>query len=96
MFFDVFREFDPENLLLTQARREVLESQLEFRRLESALARAQQQRLVLRTPERLTPLAFPLWAESLRATHVSSETWEARVRRMAASLEQDAQQEARA
>lgn len=96
MFFDVFREFDPANLLLTQARREVLESQLEFRRLEAALARAQEQRLVLRSPERLTPLAFPLWAESLRATHVSSETWEARVRRMAAALEKDAQQEARA
>jgi ATP-dependent helicase Lhr and Lhr-like helicase len=90
MFFDVFREFDPGNLLLTQAKREVLESQLEFQRLRSALDRIAGQTLVIKTCERLTPLAFPLWAESLRATHVSSETWEARVRRMAASLEEDA------
>ena len=37
MFFEVFEQFDPKNLLLTQARREVLEDQLEVRRLRRTL-----------------------------------------------------------
>jgi len=37
LFYDVFAEFDPENLLLIQARTEVLERHMEFARLKSAL-----------------------------------------------------------
>jgi ATP-dependent Lhr-like helicase len=87
MFFDVFEEFDPENLLLDQARREVLENQLEIVRLREGLERAASQRIVLRTPDSLTPLAFPIWAEHLRATTLSSEKWADLVKRMARRLE---------
>lgn len=90
MFFDVFTEFDPGNLLLTQAMREVLDAQLEVRRLRDALDAAASAKLVLRKPADLTPLSFPLWAESLRATNASSESWEQRVRRMAVRLEEQA------
>lgn len=82
MFFDVFAEFDPGNLLLDQARREVMEGQLEVQRLRDVLDACAQRRLVLIRPESVTPLAFGLFAESMRATTVSSETWEARVQRM--------------
>lgn len=87
MFFDVFREFDPGNLLLHQAQREVLDQQLELSRLDAALERAA--RLAIRVVETpvLSPLAFPLYAESLRATTVTSESWEDRVRKLAARLE---------
>lgn len=81
LIFDVLSEHDPDNALLDQSRREVLESQLEFRRIERALRRAGDQKLVLTRPERLTPLSFPLWADRLRA-HLSSEDWQARVERM--------------
>jgi ATP-dependent Lhr-like helicase len=87
MFFDVFEEFDPDNLLLDQARREVLENQLEIVRLKEGLERAAGQRMVLQRPARLTPLAFPIWAEHLRATTLSSETWADMVKRMVVRLE---------
>jgi ATP-dependent Lhr-like helicase len=90
MFFDVFNEFDPGNLLLDQARREVMEGQLEVQRLRDVLDACAQRRLVLVEPRSVTPLGFGLFAESMRATTVSSETWEDRVRRMSVRLEQDA------
>jgi ATP-dependent Lhr-like helicase len=87
MFFDVFEEFDPGNLLLDQARREVLQNQLEIVRLREALARSARQRMVLARPATLTPLSFPIWAEHLRATTLSSEKWADMVRRMVLRLE---------
>ncbi|MBZ0171463.1 MAG: hypothetical protein K8E66_03710, partial [Phycisphaerales bacterium] len=93
MFFDVFAQFDPGNLLLAQARREVVEGQLEASRLRDVLAACSSRRLVLVEPESVTPLAFPLFAESMRATTVSSETWEDRVRKMAVRLEDRAPRE---
>lgn len=90
LFFDVFSEFDPGNMLLDQARREVLEQQLELRRLRDTLTRLSKQRLVIVRPERLTPFSFPLWAEGIRTQQVTSERWSDRVQRMAAVLEQEA------
>lgn len=87
MFFDVFRDFDPGNLLLHQAQREVLDQQLELSRLDRALERAATMAIrVVETPV-LSPLAFPLYAESLRATTVTSESWEDRVRKLSAQME---------
>ncbi|MEM1081524.1 MAG: ligase-associated DNA damage response DEXH box helicase [Pseudomonadota bacterium] len=91
LIFDVLKEHDPKHLLLEQARREVLEGQLEWIRMEAALQRASHQRLVLTEPERLTPLAFPLWADRLRS-QLSSEHWQDRVDRMLGRLERAADQ----
>lgn len=90
LFFDVFSEFDPGNLLLEQARHEVLSEQLEVSRLRTCLERAAGMSMVVVDTERLTPLAFPLWAESLRMQHVTSERWEDRVRAMVDQLERAA------
>jgi ATP-dependent Lhr-like helicase len=90
MFFDVLSEFDPENLLLNQARREVLEAQLEVGRLRSALDRAAARPMSIVTLDRLTPLAFPIWAEHLRAVQLSSEKWSEMVARMAMQLDEAA------
>lgn len=90
LFYDVFSEFDPGNRLLDQARREVMEQQLEVGRLRSALMRIAGHRMVMVGLERLSPMSFPLWAESLRTQHVSSETWAERVRKMAVRLEEEA------
>jgi ATP-dependent Lhr-like helicase len=87
LFYEVFRQYDPDNLLLTQARREVLDQQLEIRRLRDGLQRIGQMTLRLVESERLSPLAFPLWAERLRARHVSSEHWQTRIARMREQLE---------
>ncbi|MEJ2601870.1 MAG: ligase-associated DNA damage response DEXH box helicase [Gammaproteobacteria bacterium] len=90
LIFDVLERYDSGNLLLDQARREVLENQLETRRMRGALESIAGRRIVLERPERLTPLAFPLWAERLQSQIMSSESWRERVVRMAASLERSA------
>jgi len=95
MFYEVFEQFDPDNLLLDQARREVIEGQLEVKRLRETLEACAGREIVLRAPERVTPLAFPLFAESLRATTVSTETWEDRVRKMAVRMDAPAKESAR-
>ncbi len=88
-FFDVFQQFDPTNLLLDQARREVLSKQLQFTRLRLALERMQACQLTLTNPGRLTPMSFGLWADRLRE-QLTSERWHDRVERMLANLERDA------
>jgi ATP-dependent Lhr-like helicase len=86
LFFDVFSKYDPDNLLLTQAKKEVLDRQLDVVRMTEKLEEIQSQKIILHSPNRLTPFSFPLWAETLR-TQVSSESWSDRVRKMAKDLE---------
>jgi ATP-dependent Lhr-like helicase len=93
LFFDVFAEFDPANLLLDQAKREVLSEQLEVTRLRNALDRIADARIVMVSPECLTPLAFPLYAERLRTQTMSSESWRDRIERMVLRLEVAASRE---
>jgi ATP-dependent Lhr-like helicase len=90
LLFDVFAEFDPSNMLLDQAKREVLDRELEVRRLRNALESTGGRDLIVVETKRLTPLAFPIWAERLRSQYVSSERWNDRVREMLAKLERDA------
>jgi ATP-dependent Lhr-like helicase len=89
LLFDVFQRHDPANLLLEQAHREVLERQLERSRLGRALERLAASRVVVTTPRRTPPLAFPLLVQRARE-RVSSETLADRVRRMQLALEKAA------
>jgi ATP-dependent Lhr-like helicase len=86
LLYDVLRRYDPDHLLLAQAEREVFELQLEAPRLLAALQDCQRRDLALCEPRALTPLSFPLWTESLRG-QLSTETWQARVKRAAERLE---------
>ena len=86
LLFDVLSQHDPHHLLLHQARREVLEAQMDERALRELLARCRERRIDLHRPNSLTPLGFPLWAESVRGA-LSSEDWKTRVQRMAQRLE---------
>jgi len=87
LFFDVFEQFDPQNLLLDQARKEVLEDQLEIRRLRGCIERLGGLRIMIERPETITPFALPLWAERLREASVTSESWSQRMTRLAEKLE---------
>ena len=89
LFFDVLERYDPSNLLLSQARREVLERQLERSRLARTLERLERSRVVITTPKRTPPLAFPLLVDRAR-DRVSSETLAERIRRMQLVLERAA------
>ncbi|MBM4107773.1 MAG: ligase-associated DNA damage response DEXH box helicase [Phycisphaerae bacterium] len=81
LIYDVFREFDPGNLLLEQARREVLDRQFEHARLARTLERLAQARIVLRRVERPTPLAFPLVVQR-SGVQITAETLAERVEKM--------------
>ncbi len=87
LFYEVFSKYDPDNLLLAQARREVLERQLEESRLARALRRISCGRITLLDVARPTPLAFPLMVDRLRE-QLSSETLLDRVRKMQAQFEE--------
>jgi len=87
LLFDVLQRHDPGHVLLAQAEREVIDGQLEVRRLRGVLQRCRERELTLHRPRGLTPLAFPLWAESIRG-QLSTEDWRTRVARAAAQLEQ--------
>jgi ATP-dependent Lhr-like helicase len=89
LFFDVLRRYDPENLLLGQASREVVERQLESTRLGRMLERISRSRIVVMNPRRPTPLAFPLVVDQTRE-RVSSESLSDRIKRMQLSLERAA------
>ena len=89
LFFDVFRQYDPANLLLTQAEEEVLRQELEVGRLEQTLARLQRRQLDVHQVKRTTPLAFPLMVERFRES-MSSERLADRIRRMVAELDKAA------
>jgi ATP-dependent Lhr-like helicase len=89
LFYDVFRQYDPDNLLLGQAQEEVLRQELEVERLQRTLARLRSRTLDLHRPKRPTPLAFPLLVERFRES-LSSEKLADRIRRMVADLEKAA------
>jgi len=86
LIYDVLTNYDPDNLLLQQARRETLTTQLEAGRIEAALLRLSSARPLITDPNRLTPFAFPIWAERIQA-QVSSEKWLDRVQKMAVQLD---------
>jgi ATP-dependent Lhr-like helicase len=89
LLYDVFARYDPNNLLLFQAHREVLERQLEQSRLGRALERIAAGHVSVVEVERPTPLAFPLLVDRARE-QVSSEKLGDRIRRMVAPLERAA------
>ena len=85
LLFNVFSEYDPHNLLIRQAYNEVMDQQMEERRLRNMLERISRGTIVLRWPKQLTPFCFPLKVDSMRED-MSSEKLEDRVRRMQAQL----------
>jgi ATP-dependent Lhr-like helicase len=66
LFYDVFRQYDPGNLLLAQARNEALAQELEIGRLELTLKRLAAQRVVLVDLDEPSPFALPLMVERWR------------------------------
>ncbi|MFN9745260.1 MAG: ligase-associated DNA damage response DEXH box helicase [Betaproteobacteria bacterium] len=86
LFFEVFRQYDAGNRLLTQAEGEVLAQELELSRLQATLGRLQalpRQRVALAAP---SPFALPLMIERLRE-QLSTEKLKDRLERLVAEGE---------
>jgi len=84
LLFEVFRDFEPDNLLLHQAYRETFEHQLEEGRLILALERIANQKIVWKQCLKPTPFSFPIITDRLREK-LSSETLAERIQKMTAS-----------
>ena len=81
LLYEVFTKYEPDNLLLKQAEREVLQDQLETHRLTQTLSRLDQRSVVWAETKRPSPLAFPLLVERLNS-RMSNETLLERIQRM--------------
>ncbi len=89
LLFRVLSEYDPQNILLRQAYKEVLEQQMEEVRLRNALQRIQQSKIIITFPEKLTPFSFPIIVDGLSRNNLSSEKLEDRILRMQKQLEKN-------
>ncbi|WP_339713500.1 ligase-associated DNA damage response DEXH box helicase [uncultured Kriegella sp.] len=85
LLFDVFRDYEPENLLFQQAFTETFEHQLEEGRLRLALERIATQEIVWKACTEPTPFSFPIITDRLREK-LSSEKLADRIKRMTAIL----------
>ncbi|MDB5208455.1 MAG: ligase-associated damage response box helicase [Flavisolibacter sp.] len=85
LLFNVFNEYDPNNVLIRQAYQEVFDVQMEEVRLRDMLNRVQASKIVLTYPERFTPFSFPIKVDSMRES-LTSEKLADRVRRMQEQL----------
>ena len=83
LLFDVFRDYDPDNLLLKQSYQEALTLQLEEFRLREALKRISSQTLVVKKIIKPSPFCFPILVDSLGREKFSTESIEDRVAKMA-------------
>jgi ATP-dependent Lhr-like helicase len=83
LFFNVFHEYEPDNLLLLQAFEEVMDFQLEEARMLQVLQRISQQKIIITEPEKPTPFAFPIIVDRMSREKLTSEKLEDRVKRMA-------------
>jgi ATP-dependent Lhr-like helicase len=81
MLFDIFHQFDPENLLLKQSFQEVMDRNFERKRLVATMQRLAASQLILHHTARPTPLAFPLIVERMGA-RLSTESLMDRIERM--------------
>jgi ATP-dependent Lhr-like helicase len=81
LIFQVFKDYDNDNLLFKQAFDEALYFQLDAVRIRSALNRISGQEIRIHTPVAFTPFAFPIMADRLRE-QLSNEKIEDRMRKM--------------
>ena len=87
LFFDVFKDYEPNNLLLLQAFDEVMNFQLEEIRLRNALKRIKNQKILLQKSNTPTPFAFPIIVDRLNREKLTTETLEDRIKKMKLQFE---------
>jgi ATP-dependent Lhr-like helicase len=86
LLFNVFNEYEPDNVLFRQAYQEVFDQQMEEVRLRKMLERIAQSKIVITFPQQLTPFCFPIKVDSMRED-LSSEKLADRVKRMQMEME---------
>ena len=85
LVYEVFKSYEPDNLLMLQAEREVFEHQLEFDRLKRVLENIKSKNTYIAVCEKPTPFSFPIITDRLRA-RLSNEDLEKRIQKMIQQL----------
>lgn len=87
LIFNVFNDYEPDNLLLQQAYEEALDFQLEEGRLRLALERINKQTILIQELVKPSPFSFPIMVDRLSRERLTSETLEDRVKKMKVQAE---------
>lgn len=85
LLFEVFQDYEPDNMLYLQTFEEVMTFQLEEARMIKALNRIREQHITIQYTKRPTPLAFPIMVDRLREK-MTSEKLEDRIAKMQISF----------
>ncbi|WP_026952669.1 ligase-associated DNA damage response DEXH box helicase [Algoriphagus mannitolivorans] len=88
LLFQVFEQYDPENLLLQQARAESLNQQMEQEMFIRAIQKLNQLKIVIQRPVQFTPFSFPIMVDRLNRTNVSSESVEDKITKILAQMQE--------
>ena len=86
LFYDVFKEYEPDNLLYQQALEETFDHGMERGRMTQVFENIQKQNIVWRDCSQPTPFSFPLITDRIRSK-LSSESVEDRIKKMYLQLE---------
>lgn len=85
LFFNMYEEYEPDNLLLKEAYEEVFDFQLEIARMTAAFQRIGKQKIIWKRLDRPTPFSFPIFAERFREKY-SNEDLETRIQKIKKSM----------
>lgn len=90
LFYEVFKDYEPDNLLYLQALEETFDHGMERGRLTQVMEELQNKTVVWKECSQPTPFSFPLITDRIR-TKLSSESVEDRIKKMSLQLEKAAQ-----
>ncbi|MGB2513321.1 MAG: ligase-associated DNA damage response DEXH box helicase [Flavobacteriaceae bacterium] len=86
LFFEVFKEYEPDNLLYQQAVQETFDHGIEHGRMQLVFEELEQKKIIWKNCNHPTPFSFPLITDRIRSK-LSSETVEDRIKKMYLQLE---------
>lgn len=90
LFYEVFKDYEPDNLLYLQALEETFDHGMERGRLTQVMEELQNKTVIWKECSQPTPFSFPLITDRIR-TKLSSESVEDRIKKMSLQLEKAAQ-----
>ena len=86
LFYEVFKDYEPDNLLYQQALQETLDHGMERGRLTQVLEQLQTKTITWRACSQPTPFSFPIITDRIRSK-LSSESVEDRIKKMYLQLD---------
>lgn len=90
LFYDVFRDYESDNLLYLQALNETFDHGMEQGRMKMVFENIEKQNIIWQDCSQPTPFSFPLITDRIRSK-LSSETVEDRIKKMYLQLERATQ-----